>query len=146
MIIEQNHNIQPDALAVIAKQAFEQYCEEMGRAPAPMVADYAKHLEKDVVFTVEEQGTLIGFAIIMEKIDGFWLETIAILPEHSGKGIGTKLMQAIEHYLLSRASHYQLYTNEVMRAAQRWYVALGFVEVDRRLGDGFQRIYYQKKL
>ena len=146
MIIKQTNEVSPSALALIASQAFQLYCGEMGRAPAPMTADYAHHLQEDVVFTVEEGDLLIGFAIIMQKTDGFWLETIAILPDYSGMGIGTKLMHAIEHYLRARTSSYQLYTNEVMRAAQSWYKRLGFNETDRRLGDGFQRIYYQKKL
>ena len=146
MIIKQTNDVSPSALALIAKQAFQPYCGEMGRAPAPMTADYAHHLQQDVVFTAEEGDLLIGFAIIMQKTDGFWLETIAILPDYSGMGIGTKLMHAIERYLRSRTSSYQLYTNEVMRDAQSWYKTLGFYETDRRIGDGFQRIYYQKKL
>lgn len=145
MIIAQNKDVSAEALSFIAHQAYQGYCAEMGRVPAPMVADYAQHLREDILFTVQDGHQLVGFAILVTKSDGYWLETIAILPAYSGQGIGTKLMQVIEAYLIRHTSSYQLYTNKVMRDAQRWYITLGFEETDRRQSEGFQRIYYKKK-
>ena len=146
MFISQTKDVSADTLSFIAKKAYSHYINEIGRAPAPMVADYAQHLREDIIFTVKISQKVVGFAIIQQKDDGYWLETIAVLPDYSGQGIGSMLIQKIEEYLLPIATHYQLYTNEVMREAQNWYVKLGFQETDRRLCNGFQRIYYRKEL
>ena len=146
MFISQTKDVSADTLSFIAKNAYSHYINEIGRAPAPMVADYEQHLREDIIFTVKMTKKFVGFAIIQQKDDGYWLETIAVLPDYSGQGIGSRLIDQIETYLLPLATHYQLYTNEVMREAQNWYRKLGFQETDRRMCNGFQRIYYQKKL
>ena len=146
MFISQTKDVSADTLSFIAKSAYSHYIDEIGRAPAPMVADYEQHLREDIIFTVKISQKVVGFAIIQQKDDGYWLETIAVLPDYSGQGIGSRLIQKIEAYLLPLTSHYQLYTNEVMREAQNWYVKLGFQQTDRRMCDGFQRIYCRKEL
>ena len=146
MFISQTKDVSAVTLSFIAKEAYSHYVNEIGRAPAPMVADYEQHLREDIIFTVKISQKVVGFAIIQQKDDGYWLETIAVLPDYSGQGIGSRLIHQIEAYLCPLATHYQLYTNEVMRDAQNWYVKLGFQETDRRMCDGFQRIYYRKKL
>ena len=146
MFISQTKDVSADTLSFIAKKAYSHYINEIGRAPAPMVADYEQHLREDIIFTVKMTKKFVGFAIIQQKDDGYWLETIAVLPDYSGQGLGSRLIDQIETYLLPLATHYQLYTNEVMREAQNWYGKLGFQETDRRMCNGFQRIYYKKKL
>ena len=146
MFISQTKDVSAVTLSFIAKEAYSHYINEIGRAPAPMVADYEQHLREDIIFTVKISQKVVGFAIIQQKDDGYWLETIAFLPDYSGQGLGSTLIQKIEAYLCPLATHYQLYTNEVMRDAQNWYVKLGFQETDRRMCDGFQRIYYRKEL
>ena len=145
-IISQDHDINAKQLSDIAIRAYQQYVDAIGKPPAPMTADYQYHLDNDIIVTAKQDDIIIGFAIVIEKKDGFWLETIAIHPDHSGQGIGTSLMSSIEAYLRPKTDHYQLYTNEVMIRAQSWYKQLGFRETSRHNASGFMRIYYQKSL
>ena len=145
-ILSIDHDIDAKQLSGIAIRAYQQYVEAIGKPPAPMTADYQYHLDNDIIVTAKQDDIIIGFAIIIEKKDGFWLETIAIHPDHSGQGIGTSLMSSIEAHLRPKTDHYQLYTNEVMIRAQSWYKQLGFRETSRHNASGFMRIYYQKSL
>ena len=141
-----NPDISPDLLLQIARDAYQQYVEEIGKEPAPMVADYAYHCAHDTLITVMCYDTTAGFAIIIEKADGFWLETIAIADGYRGQGIGSALLREVEAYIGSRAASYQLYTNEVMRRNKQWYLSLGFTITDIREAEGFQRIFFEKIL
>ena len=141
-----NPNIAPDTLLDIARQAYQQYVKEIGKEPAPMGADYAKHCDQDIVITAAWDDDIVGFGIIIEKSDGFWLETIAVANAYQGKGVGHALMLQVEAYIGARAGAYQLYTNEVMRRNKQWYLALGFRITDIREEDGFRRIFFKKEL
>ena len=145
-IISIDHDVSAKQLSDIAIHAYQQYVDAIGKPPAPMTADYQYHLDNDIIVTAKQDDIIIGFAIIIEKKDGFWLETIAIHPDHSGQGIGTSLMSSIDPYLKPKTDHYQLYTNEVMIRAQSWYKQLGFREKSRHNASGFMRIYYLKSL
>ena len=71
----------------------------MGQAPAPMLADYAAHIARDIVFVAEDRVAgahmddikrddlgIVGFAIIVKKGDDYWLENVAVTPMASGRG------------------------------------------------------------
>ena len=141
-----NPDISPDLLLKIARGAYQQYVEEIGKEPAPMAADYAYHIAHDTLITVMCDDVTTGFAIIIEKADGFWLETIAIADGYRGQGIGSALLQEVEAYIVTQASRYQLYTNAVMRRNKQWYLSLGFTITDIREAEGFQRIFFEKLL
>ena len=53
MYISQTKDVSADTLSFIAKKAYSHYINEIGRAPAPMVAFYAQHLREDIIFTVK---------------------------------------------------------------------------------------------
>ena len=137
-----------EAIKEIAQKAYSQYVEAIGKTPAPMIADFHKHLEKDTIFVVEGENNkgIIAYAVIVKKNEEYWLENIAVMPEEAKKGIGTKLINYVENYISDRASEYQLYTNIKMEKNIEWYCRLGFVETKRCIEDGFERVFYIKKL
>jgi ribosomal protein S18 acetylase RimI-like enzyme len=120
----------------------------MGKTPAPMVADYAAHLANDIIYVVEDtrQNTIIGYAVIVVKDQEYWLETIAIAPDRSQQGIGTRLIRFVEDVIARSATEYQLYTNVNMLENIDWYQRLGFTEVRRERVDGYERVYFIKRL
>ena len=134
----------------IAHAAYAQYVEAIGRPPAPMTADYAKHLQHDHCFVAligrNDQSVAVGFVVVVEKSDGFWIETIAVLPELGGQGIGAKLVEAAEAFVARSADAVQLYTNAKMTRNLSWYPRLGYCEVDRRREQGFDRVFFHKQL
>ena len=120
----------------------------MGQKPAPMVADYSAHLQDDMIFVAEDTGPrkVIGYVVIMAKDDEYWLETIAVEPSSSKKGVGSRLMAYAEDYISQFASEYHLYTNVKMTENIDWYLRLGFTETKRQKVDGYERVYFKKRL
>ena len=137
-------------LSKIAEAAYAQYVEAIGRAPAPMTADYAKHLRHDHCFVAligrNEPSVVVGFVVVVEKSDGYWIETVAVLPEFTGQGIGAKLVETAEAFVATSADAVQLYTNAKMTRNLSWYPRLGYREVDRRREQGFDRVFFHKQL
>ena len=137
-------------LCQIAEAAYAQYVEAIGRPPAPMTADYAKHLQDDhclvALIDGDEQSVAVGFVVIVERSDGCWIETVAVLPEFTGQGIGAKLVEAAEAFVATSADAVQLYTNAKMTRNLAWYPRLGYREVGRRREQGFDRVFFHKQL
>ena len=136
------------ALRAIATDAYAQYLEAIGRKPTPMLADFDHHLQSDVIFVamIQPRNHVVGYAVLIEKTDGFWLENIAVATASGGRGIGTGLIAHVETYLFGRTDSYQLYTNVKMVRNIGWYERLGFVETGRGVENGFERVYFRKPL
>ena len=130
----------------IADDAYAKYTPFIGKKPAPMLADYNAYISDDVVFVYDNGSDILGFAVIIHQIDGYWLETIAVSSDQQGQGIGKALMMAVDNYICMFATSYQLYTNVVMTQAADWYNRLGFNQIEIKKIAGYQRIYFQKIL
>ena len=113
-----------------------------------MVADFDHHLRNDTVFVavIQPANPVVGYAVLTEKVDGVWLENIAVATTSGGRGIGTALINHVEAYLSGRTASYQLYTNVKMARNIGWYERLGFVETHRGVANGFERVYFRKAL
>ena len=146
LIIATDKLVDASLLRSIACEAYQQYVLDIGKKPAPMVADYEAHLCQDIVITARRDGLVAGFVILILKQDGYWLETIAVRPPFMGSGIGRSLITFAETIIAKTHSDYQLYTNIKMTRNLDWYPALGFVKTDIREEAGFQRVYFKKIL
>ncbi|MHB1051191.1 MAG: GNAT family N-acetyltransferase [Bacteroidota bacterium] len=80
-------------------------------------------------FVAEVKGHVVGYA--RGKINGeqkrFYLESLYVLPEFQGRGIGTELLKIVEHKALSQ--HYSTLWLGVMVQnipSLEWYRKLGF--------------------
>ena len=76
-----------------------------------------------------------------------WIENVAVSPQYQRVGYGRRLMQFAE--MRARAAglrELRLYTNELMVENISRYTRLGYVEFDRRLDDGFRRVFMRKSL
>lgn len=136
------------AMERIALASYAPYLARMDRAPAPMSADYAAHVDRDWAIVCEDGGGRVaGYAIVRETGEGWMLENIGVDPAMQGKGLGRLLVEDVERYLRSRgADAYALYTHETMVENIDWYTRLGFVETGRVEEDGFRRVYMRKAL
>ena len=135
------------AMTSVSHAAYAAFVPLIGRPPAPMVADHAAHIRDDTVWVAcEDAGMVIGYAIVIEAEDGFWLDYIAVDPSSQGQGVGSRLVASVEEWLLPLTDRYALYTNIKMTANISWYRRLGFVETGRRHVDGFDRVYFEKYL
>ena len=113
-----------------------------------MIDRFIDRLAQDIVFVavMPPDHRVVGYAVLVEKTDGFWLESIAVSSASGGQGIGTGLIGHVETYLSGRAASYRLYTNVKMVRNIGWYERLGFVETGRGVEDGFERVYFRKML
>ena len=130
-----------------ARAAYGKYVERIGREPAPMVADFATAIGEGRVRVIERDGRVAGYAVVEHRADELHLENVAVFPECAGDGLGRQLVASVEdeaHRLgLARLT---LYTNAAMHENLALYPRLGYVEIDRRREDGFDRVYFEKTL
>jgi ribosomal protein S18 acetylase RimI-like enzyme len=139
----------PDITSVraVVDAAYSGYVPRIGRAPAPMTADYETLTAAGEVWVGDEEGRVVGVLVIRASGDALELENVAVDPADQGRGHGRALVSFAE----SRARELgleavELYTNEAMVENLRLYPRLGYLETERRLEDGFQRVYFRKTL
>ena len=132
------------AIKLIARKSFERYVPLIGKPPAPMNADFSVHVLKATVFIAQsekKQGSVLGYAIILQKDEAWLLDNIAVSPEAQGGGVGSALIAACKTFLQKRGvQRYHLHTDEAMEQNLTWNPEIGFVEMARCLEDKFLRI------
>ena len=133
-------------LQAIASEAYTPYIAVMGQVPAPMLADFETHISNDIVFVSEIGGEVCGYAVVLFSESSYWLDNVAVLPGRQGVGMGRALIEAVEAWVAERTDRYQLYTNIMMARNIEMYLYLGFVETGRRVVDGYDRVYFEKRL
>jgi GNAT superfamily N-acetyltransferase len=113
-----------------------------------MVADYAIHIAHGRVHVATNaDGMLQGFIVFIPQPDHMRLDTVAVRPEAAGCGVGKALIQFCEREARRLGfAAVRLSTNQKMLENQSIYPHLGYVEVDRRIDEGFHRVFYEKVL
>ncbi|MBN6776650.1 GNAT family N-acetyltransferase [Pseudomonas granadensis] len=136
------------AVRACAEQAYAQYVSVIGRKPAPMSAEYGAQIAAGILYvSIGEQDELRGFIVFFPVDQHMFLENVAVSETGRGKGIGKALVQFCEAQAkrLGLAS-VCLYTNVKMIDNLSIYPRLGYIEVERRSEDGFDRVYFEKRL
>lgn len=129
-----------------ARAAYAPYVARIGREPAPMVADFEGHLADGELTIIEKEKT-VGYSVHRIDSGALFIENIAIMPDSQGGGIGRAVFELLETEAREAgASQLRLYTNVKMTEALAFYQRLGFSITDRRIEDGFHRIYLAKGL
>ncbi len=143
-------------LESIAAAAYLPYVPRIGRAPAPVMADYAAAIARGEVWLASfsegaadqpTRAAAVGLIVLVSKPGYLLLENVAVLPSMQGFGIGTRLLAFAE----ARAGalglpEIQLYTNAAMTENLAYYPRRGYVETHRAVADGFSRVYFSKRL
>jgi ribosomal protein S18 acetylase RimI-like enzyme len=141
---------QPDdvvGIIALVRAAYAPYVARIGREPAPMQADYAALVDQGVVYVLPGDGRLRAVLVMMPEGDHLFVENIAVHPDEQGRGLGRLLMAAADDRArVLGLGAVELYTNEAMTENLAFYPRLGFVEVERRLDDGFRRVFMRKTL
>lgn len=136
-----------DAVRRIARAAFAPFEAEIGRPPAPMVADYAALLADGRLLVVVGPSGVVGFAERRPEDDALHLETVAVAPAAQGCGHGRALINAVEAEAAALGcAAVTLETNIAMRANRALYPRLGYQETGRALVSGYRRVQFRKSL
>ena len=136
------------AIQACARQAYARYVPRIGRPPAPMGADYAALIAAgDVSVATGADGGFLGFIVYRAAGRDLLLENVAVLPGAAGRGIGKALIAHCEQAARAQgAAAVRLYTNAKMTENLALYPRLGYAETARRSEDGFERVYFEKRL
>jgi ribosomal protein S18 acetylase RimI-like enzyme len=138
---------EPAILRRIAAAAYQHYVPRIGRAPAPMTADYAAAVRRGQAWVAVEDGQVAGFVILVAEPGYLLLDNVAVLPAAQGRGIGGRLLALAEEHARSLRLHeIRLYTNEAMTENLAYYPRHGYTETHRMQQDGFQRVFFRKLL
>ena len=136
------------AVTSIALAAYSMYLNRMSDKPFPMLDDYSEHIRRKRVYVLEDEGSIRGYVVLMEKdADTLLLDNIAVHPDKRGAGYGNSLALFAEER--GRRQGYKricLYTNEVMTENIAWYERLGYSVTHRAVENGYRRIYMAKDL
>ncbi len=135
-------------IASCANEAYEKYVQRIGKKPAPMVADFGSLVELGRVFVSKgTDGDFEGFIVFYARGNHMHLENVAVSSACMGKGVGRRLIEFCEATAKSQGlDRIELYTNEKMTENLSLYPHLGYVETARHEQDGFNRVFFCKRL
>jgi ribosomal protein S18 acetylase RimI-like enzyme len=112
-----------------------------------MDADYAALVERGQVTVAEVDGELAGALVLIPAADHLLVENVVVSPAYQGRGIGGMLMRlAEERARAAGTGELRLYTHQLMTENQVWYAQLGYEETGREQQDGFDRVFFTKRL
>jgi ribosomal protein S18 acetylase RimI-like enzyme len=135
------------AVGAVVEAAYSVYVPRIGRAPAPMTADYAALIAAGEVWVGDADERVIGVLVIRASGEALELENVAVDPSEQGLGHGRSLVSFAEDRARELGLQaVELYTNEAMVENVALYPQLGYVETGRRVEDGYRRVYFRKTL
>jgi diamine N-acetyltransferase len=131
----------------IVNAAYAKYLDRMDKPPAPMLADYGILIACGGVFVLASPQGIVGVLVMEAHEHDLLVENVAVRPAFQGQGLGRRLIAFAEQHARTRGLRaMRLYTNEVMIENLAFYRRLGFEEVERRLDDGYRRVFLRKPL
>ena len=135
------------AITDLVRRAYAMYLPRMEREPAPINADYASLVADGKVAVAVDEDEVHG-AIVRWFVDGdMYVDNIAVDPAAHGRGVGNVLLElAVEEARTSGCGRVWLYTNAVMTENVGYYERRGFVQYDRRTDEGYDRIFFERRL
>ena len=147
LLVRSARSSDAEAAASCVNAAFSPYIERIGKPPAPMLLDFPEIIAEGKVWVAEIEGRVVGVLVQYETEAGFYIDTVAALPELQGTGIGRALLLFAES-AAARRGYRSLYlcTNLMMTENQVFYPKIGYVEYERKLDQGYDRIFYRKQL
>jgi ribosomal protein S18 acetylase RimI-like enzyme len=134
------------AVSDIVERAYGIYVEEVGGRPAPMDADYAETVRRGTLFVAEDDG-IAGLIVLVLEGDHLVVENVAVEPRRQAAGVGRALLAFAEAHARDHGvAELRLFTHVLMERNLRIYDRLGYSEDERRIDNGFERVFLSKRL
>lgn len=128
-------------------EAYVVYIERIGKRPGPMLEDFDPTVRQQSVHVATDALGVAGVIVLEETLEGFFVDNVAVRPRVQGTGVGKCLLQFAEQQALSRGyTSLFLATHELMTENLALYQKVGYVPFDRRLVQGFPRVFLRKQL
>ena len=124
--------------------AYAVYLSRLDRPPAPLADDYGAAVRNGGVF-LDDEGGLRGVIVLVPHPDHLEVRNLAVRPEFQGQGVGSGLLVFADARARALGrTELRLCTNEAMVENLRFYARRDFREVDRRVEDGYRRVFFVK--
>ena len=131
----------------LVQRAYAHYVDRIGRRPGPMDEDYVRKVSEGKVSVAVEADEIVGLIVLTSEPDHLLVENVAVEPAHQGEGIGRALLAFAEEVAAEGGlTTLRLYTHALMTENLAFYPRLGYIEVDRRSDNGFERVFFSKRL
>ena len=136
------------AVEAIVDAAYSIYLERIGKAPSPMLDDYARLIAAGAVSVLDDpDGTIAALIVLLPKPDHLLLDNIAVRPDRQGRGLGRRLIAFAESETRRLGyAELRLYTHEKMTENIALYRRLGFRETGRGREAGYDRVFMVKPI
>lgn len=135
------------AITACVHEAYLPYVERIGRQPGPMHQDYAEVVATCEVYVALVSEQVAGALVLRVDGDRLWVDNVAVASRFRGTGIGRVLLiHAERHGQQLRYDALHLFTHELMSENRAMYGRNGWREENRRVVDGYPRIFMTKVL
>jgi ribosomal protein S18 acetylase RimI-like enzyme len=98
---------------------------------AAQTADYQTNYPDASFQIIERNGVAAGRLLVMRSDDAVHVIDLALLPEHRGVGVGTKLLKELQEEARAAGKKLSIYV-ERFNPARRLYDRLGFQQVEEK--------------
>ncbi|KAJ5496550.1 Acyl-CoA N-acyltransferase [Penicillium fimorum] len=129
--------------------AYSKYIERIGKPPAPMTQDWDGVIRTHQVLILRDNERIVGSITFREdkQTNSLKLNNVVVDPKVQSRGYGSYMIKYAEMEGQKQGlSSVTLFTNVKMFENLGYYPKLGFTETERRVEDGFERVYFYKKL
>ena len=135
------------AIDGLVQRAYGRYVSRIGRPPGPMEDDYEAKVGEGLVTVADDGGEVVGLIVLVEEPDCLLVENVAVEPERQSEGIGRALLAYAEDVARGAGlSALRLYTHVTMTENLAFYPRLGYEETGHSTDDGFERVFFRKRL
>ncbi len=117
----------------ITERAYAAWLPVLHYPPVPVTEDYVPRIAAGNVFLAHEGEVICGLIVMEHADDEDTIFSVAVDPDHAGKGIGPKMMAEMENRAQAAGKRRMtLYTNALMERNIGLYQKLGYTETGRR--------------
>lgn len=107
----------------------------------------AAQIRNGEVYVIIGQDRILGYISYVPSNDHVFVDTIAVLPRHHRKGLGSKLLGHAEEAAAVMGLHsVKLFTDGRIAGNVTFYEQQGYGETGRCEEDEFSRIFYSKNV
>ena len=137
-----------EEILILQKLAYRSEAEIYGdfsiEPLAQTLDEFIKQFVDHIILKAEMDGTIIGSVRAYEKNGTCFIGKLIVHPDHQNKGIGKKLMSAIEN--LFSASRYELFTGYKSEKNITLYEKLGYrIFKSSAITPNFSLVFLEKK-
>jgi ribosomal protein S18 acetylase RimI-like enzyme len=134
------------AVAALVQRAYEHYVARIGARPRPMDADYPALIAAGQVWVAVDPD-VVGVIVLDHHADHLQIDNVAVAPDRQGSGAGSALLAFAEDRARAlEVPELRLFTHALMTENQAYYVRRGYVRTGQTVDDGFDRVFFAKRL